>query len=427
MRFDCVVFDLDGTLTASAPGIMRSAAYALEKMGREVPDESTLTAFVGPPLQDSFMRLTHLSPEDAEQAVKWFRERHREIGWKEASVYPGIFELLRTLKKSGVSLSVASSKNYPIVLRTLEYFSLSGFFDRVIAPDEKHSMMSKADLIRSALPEGCVSPCMVGDRRFDMEGAKGAGIYAIGAVYGYGSAGELLESGADTLCDSVSDLRYALLGDTPAEKGLFISFEGSDGCGKSTQLKQLKAYLDACGIETLATREPGGCPISERIREVLLDVKSMGMTDECEALLFAAARHQHVHDTIVPALEAGKIVLCDRFVDSSIAYQGAGRQLGDWVRQINVRAVGDCYPDLTLVFDLSPEESIARRYGASEADRIELSQSDFRQRTHEAFLSFCSGTDPRFVRIDASGDIEPIASRVRQIVMERIQNGGAAK
>lgn len=429
MRFDTVIFDLDGTLTESAPGITRSAAYAIREMGYTEPDEEVLMKFVGPPLIDSFEQLTGMPEVDALEAVKLYRKRHKEIGWSEASVYPGIFELLYSLKKAGCRLSVASSKNMEIVRRTLEYFSLLPFFDRISAPDDSHIRTPKCELIKNALLPDSQSACMVGDRKFDMEGAVQANVFPVGACYGYGSREELEQSGARELCAEVSALRKTLLGDLPRPRGIFISFEGSDGCGKSTQHKKLREYLESCGLDVLSTREPGGCPISERIREVLLDVKSMGMTDECEALLFAAARSQHVHDTIVPALEAGKVVLCDRFVDSSIAYQGAGRGLGEWVARINERAVDGHYPDLTLVFDLSPEEAIARRFSAAEADRIELSKSDFRQRTYEAFIAMCSGSDPRFCRIDASGSVEQIHDRVRHIVIERIlhPDGGAAE
>ena len=418
MRFDAIVFDLDGTITRSAPGIMGSVKHALSELGKPIPDESVLMRFVGPPLRDSFKGLCGLGDEDAEKAVALFRQRHNAVGWKEASVYPGIFEILFSLKKAGCHVALASSKAKGLCEQTLEYFGLRSFFDRIAAPVPGGPEIGKKDLILSALPENAKAPCMVGDRLFDMRGAKEAGIYAIGALYGYGSERELAESGADEIAEDVPALRKALLGDAPAPRGRFITFEGSDGCGKSTQHKLLRAYLENCGVCVVSTREPGGCPISERIRGVLLDVSSMGMTDECEALLFAAARTQHVHDTILPALEKGCTVLCDRFVDSSVAYQGAGRGLGDWVREINARAVKDCLPDLTLVFDLSPDEALSRRLSQSQADRIELSKGELQRRVYEKFIAMCESGDKRFYRIDASGSIEQIAGRVRQKVME---------
>lgn len=420
MRFDTVVFDLDGTLTESGEGIVNSTKYALENLGVPIPDQSVLESFVGPPLYDSFVNSCSLSDEKARQAVALYKQRHNVIGWKEARVYTGIFELIRSLKISGCFVALASSKPKDLCVKTLEYFGLLPFFDRVCAPDETNLRAPKSMFVRQALPEGSKSACMVGDRHFDIEGAIGAGVYPIGVLYGYGTRDELEKCGAKLICATVEELRSALLEGFPKLHGCFITFEGSDGCGKSTQHKLLREHLERCGIEVVSTREPGGCPISERIRDVLLDVKSMGMTDECEALLFAAARTQHIHDTILPALKAGKTVLCDRFVDSSIAYQAAGRGLGDWVKEINERAVSGCMPDLTLVFDLSPQEAIRRRYSASEADRIELSSAGFQNTVYDAFMKMCVSGEKRFYKVDASGSVEQIQQDVRHIVMEKL-------
>ena len=413
MRFDAIVFDLDGTLTESGQGISRSAAYAIEKMGFAPLTESQLLEFVGPPLYDSFIRLCGMTGEQSLKAIEFYRERHWKIGWMEAPVYEGIFEMLLTLKKQGAHIALASSKPLALCEKVLAHFGIRKFFDAVSAPDEKNISGDKCALIKAALPGKYNHACMVGDRSFDIIGAKQAGVTAIGALYGYGTREELTESGADEIAEDVQSLRKILLGDTPVMRGRFITFEGSDGCGKSTQHKLLSEYLRACGLSVVSTREPGGCTISERIRNVLLDVKSMGMTDECEALLFAAARNQHVHDTILPALGEGKIVLCDRYVDSSVAYQGAGRMLGDWVKFINEKAVSGCLPDMTLVFDISPEEAIARRVNATGADRIELSKDDFRARVHEAFMAMCESGEQRFNKIDANRSIEQIQDEVR--------------
>ena len=139
-------------------------------------------------------------------------------------------------------------------------------------------------------------------------------------------------------------------------KGKFITVEGTDGSGKSTQLKLLMDYLGTKNCDVVFTREPGGTEISEKIRDVILDINNKEMTDMTEALLYAAARAQHVQQKIIPAINEGKVVICDRFVDSSIAYQGAARGLGtDNIMQINSFALNGIMPDLTLFFDLPPE------------------------------------------------------------------------
>ena len=137
--------------------------------------------------------------------------------------------------------------------------------------------------------------------------------------------------------------------------GYFISFEGVDGSGKSTQISKLKEYLEAGGYEVVLSREPGGNDIGEQIRSVILDPNNQGMTAVTEALLYAASRAQHVHDVIAPAVEAGKVVICDRFVDSSIAYQQYGRKLGECVRIINGYAIDGCMPDLTFLLKVKPD------------------------------------------------------------------------
>lgn len=420
MRFDAIIFDLDGTLTESGIGIINSVKYALQKLKRPALDDDVLNAFIGPPLLDSFMRYCGMTESEAACAVSAYRERHIAIGWKEARVYEGILPLLLSLKKAGAHIGLASSKPLPLCQKTLEYFGLIGLFDRLSAPDYSAKEADKAELIQNALPESYNNACMIGDRRFDMDGAKRAGVFAVGAGYGYGTREELLSTGADEVFDTPRELSDFLLEGIPRVPGMFITFEGSDGCGKSTQLRLLADYMRSCGATVTTTREPGGCPISERIRNVLLDVKSMGMTDECEALLFAAARAQHVHDVITPALSRGEFVLSDRYVDSSVAYQGVGRGLGDWVSDINRRVVSACMPDLTLLFDLSPAEALRRRCEAAAADRIELADVEFMNRVYDAFAAMQSKEPDRIIRLDATGKIEQIHERVRQIVIKRM-------
>lgn len=420
MNYDAVIFDLDGTITESAPGIMKSSSYALEKMGKPVPGEDVLRKFVGPPLHKSFMEFCHLNEEEAQTAVETYRERHTVIGWKEALVYTGILPMLLSLKKNGAYIALASSKPQPLCEKTLEYFGLLPLFDRVVGPDYQNKSGEKEFLIKKALPDSFKNACMVGDRKFDIEGAKKAGVTAIGVGYGYGSEEELRESGCDLYAETVEELENLLLGNSPRAQGMFITFEGSDGCGKSTQMKLLKEYLASSGARITVTREPGGCEISERIRSLVLDVKAMGMTDACEALLFAAARSQHVKDVIKPAIENGSIVLCDRYVDSSIAYQGGGRGLGNWVRVINEKAVDGCMPDLTLLFDINAEEALRRRKNATGADRIESAQSGFMTDVYNAFMALSKEEPERIKIVDANGKIEQIEQRVRQMVTEKI-------
>ncbi|MFQ9893208.1 MAG: dTMP kinase [Emergencia sp.] len=143
-------------------------------------------------------------------------------------------------------------------------------------------------------------------------------------------------------------------------RGLFITLEGPDGSGKSTQIQYIDQFFQERGIKTVFTREPGGTPIGEKLREIILDRKNSEMCDMAEALLYAASRAQHVEEKIKPALLAGDVVICDRFIDSSIAYRGYGRNLGDAVRIINELAVAGCMPDITFLMELSPEVGKSR-------------------------------------------------------------------
>ena len=183
--------------------------------------------------------------------------------------------------------------------------------------------------------------------------------------------------------------------------GKFITIEGCDGCGKSTQTERLKEYFDEHGFAYVSTREPGGGKFSEAIRELILDGKNAEMTDECEALLYAAARVQHLSDTVAPALEAGKIVLCDRYVDSSFAYQVEGRGLGDkFVASINAYAIERFTPDATIFIDLPPREAFLRKHGADKNDRMELAGEAFHERVYRGFLKQARENKERFIVVD---------------------------
>ena len=213
--FDAVLFDLDGTLTESGEGIVRSAAHALRKLGAPTLSEDILRRFVGPPLLESFMRYGGLTEARALRAVELYRERYLDVGWKENRVYPGIPELLAELKTRGARVILASSKPELSCRRVLDYFGLLAHFDAVCAIrwDEHHA--DKAEIVRRALSElpGGLRACMVGDRRYDMEGARANGVFALGVSYGYGSREELEAAGADAVADTVEDLRGILTGD----------------------------------------------------------------------------------------------------------------------------------------------------------------------------------------------------------------------
>ena len=187
-------------------------------------------------------------------------------------------------------------------------------------------------------------------------------------------------------------------------KGKFITFEGCEGAGKSRQIKLLCDYLDENGIKYVLTREPGGAPVSEKIREIILSTESGGMTPVTEALLFAAARAQHVHDVIRPNLEKGIYVLCDRYIDSSYAYQAVANGLGaGYIKTINERAMDGCLPDATIFLNLSPKDAFMRKGGADKKDRLEQLDIGFHQKVYDAYKMLAARDKDRYVVIDASG------------------------
>ena len=203
-------------------------------------------------------------------------------------------------------------------------------------------------------------------------------------------------------------------------RGKFITFEGCDGCGKSTQLKLLSDYLTQNGIEHIFTREPGGGKISESIREILLNGKNAEMTDECEALLYAAARMQHLADRVEPALAQGKLVVCDRYVDSSLAYQAYARGLGlDFIQKINARALEKYPPDVTVFIDLTPEDAFKRKHGADENDRLEQAGMAFHKRVYEGYKAVEKAYPNRVVAVDGKQTPQEIFAQVLQILKER--------
>lgn len=197
--------------------------------------------------------------------------------------------------------------------------------------------------------------------------------------------------------------------------GYFISIEGSDGSGKSTQIRNIVAYLKEKNMDLLLTREPGGTPISEKIRDLLLDPKHTEMTNLTEMLLYAASRAQHLEEKIRPALANGTTVLTDRFTESSIAYQGYGRELGDMVAKVNHIATGGTTPHLTFFLDLPPAVGIARKQKecGHTIDRLEMEKQEFHQRVYDGFLTLCKQKPQQIKRIDANRSIDEVFADIR--------------
>lgn len=196
-------------------------------------------------------------------------------------------------------------------------------------------------------------------------------------------------------------------------KGHFITVEGIDGVGKSTQAALIEAVLDSAGYDVLRLREPGGVKISEQIRAILLDPANAEMGDACELLLYEAARAQLVHQVIRPALAAGKTVVCDRFYDSTTAYQAFADGLDrDMVFQANDLAVDGCRPNLTFVFDLPVEDALRRRSGRGAEDRLELKGLEFQERVAAGFRAVAADEPDRVKLIDAGGSIAEVFSGV---------------
>ena len=186
--------------------------------------------------------------------------------------------------------------------------------------------------------------------------------------------------------------------------GKFITFEGCEGCGKSTQVRLLKEYLTEKDIPFVCAREPGGTEISEKIRSILLDKGSAEMTAECEALLYAAARCQIINEIILPALSEGKLVILDRYIDSSFAYQAYGRGLGyDFVAKANGYALKNCMPDLTVFMDVDPERAFKRKGGVDLGDRLETAGIGFHKKVYEGYKELCVRFPERIVPFKAEG------------------------
>jgi dTMP kinase len=199
------------------------------------------------------------------------------------------------------------------------------------------------------------------------------------------------------------------------DPGRLIAFEGVEGAGKSTQLELLRRQLEGRGREVVVTREPGGTPVGERVRALLLDPE-VEIYPRTEALLFAAARAELVERVIRPALERGAVVLCDRYLDSSLAYQGGARGLGRGpVEEVNRLATGGLLPDLVVLLDLDPADGLRRRQG--DRDRIEAQDLDFHRRVREAFRALAAADPNRFAVVDGAAPVREVAARVHAVAL----------
>ena len=200
---------------------------------------------------------------------------------------------------------------------------------------------------------------------------------------------------------------------------MFITFEGPDGSGKSTIIQKVYDYLIENNYDVIKTREPGGSPIAEKIRNLILDTENTKMGYRTEALLYAASRAQHVEETILPALNENKIVLCDRFLISSLAYQGVGRDLGiENVRKINEFAINGVYPDFVLFFDVDPITTLKRKSSLDTADRLEKEGNNFHERVYNGYKEILNSENNIEV-IDATQSVEDVFSQCIKVLKRR--------
>jgi dTMP kinase len=202
-------------------------------------------------------------------------------------------------------------------------------------------------------------------------------------------------------------------------KGIFITLEGPEGAGKTTVIDMLLNYYQEKELQIIKTREPGGIPISEKIRNIILDPKHTEMDARTEALLYAAARRQHLVEKVIPALNDGAIVLCDRFIDSSLAYQGHARGIDmDEIWEINQFAIGDTMPELTIYFDLDPRVGLARINNTSdrEINRLDLEKIEFHEKVQEGYYKVIERFPERIIKVDASKPLEQVLEDTVDII-----------
>ena len=205
--------------------------------------------------------------------------------------------------------------------------------------------------------------------------------------------------------------------------GLFITFEGPEGSGKTSVIKGIKTYFEDNNIDYITTREPGGIKIAEDIRNIILDKENTMMDAHAEALLFAASRSQHFYEKVKPALEKGKVVLCDRFIDSSLAYQGYARGLGfDEVYEINKFAIGNILPDLTIFIDVPPSVGLERVFNNTrKVDRLDLEKIDFHERVYEGYQEVAKRFPERFISVDGTNTVEVVIKDTLEVIKNYIK------
>ncbi|NLC55043.1 MAG: dTMP kinase [Erysipelothrix sp.] len=207
------------------------------------------------------------------------------------------------------------------------------------------------------------------------------------------------------------------------QKALFVTFEGPDGSGKTTISQAVYNKLKQLGYNCIYTREPGGIRISEDIRDIILDTQNTNMDIRTEALLYAASRRQHLIEKIIPALKNSQIVICDRFIDSSLAYQGVGRSIGfDEVLQINQFAIEGLFPDLTIYLDISAEEGLKRIEDRDHKDRLDLESIDFHNKVHQGYQLVLERFKDRIQIVDANQTIEQITDMAVEIIIKENNN-----
>lgn len=208
-------------------------------------------------------------------------------------------------------------------------------------------------------------------------------------------------------------------------KGIFITLEGPDGAGKTTQIENIRRYFEEKGKSVILTREPGGTKISEKLREIVLDRGNGEMADTTEMMIYAAARAQHVAEKIAPALSRGEMVICDRFMDSSIAYQGYGRSLGEQVRIVNEYAIAGIEPDVTFFMDIDPAVGRAR-IGRDVQDRLEREKMEFHYKVYEGYKAIWKRNPERVIRIDADRPVDEIRDEIYGHLDEILAGRGEA-
>lgn len=406
MRYERIYFDFDGTLLDTSPGVMHSLKAVLSAAGVPFTPQD-LSTFIGPPMFTELQRVFHLSAEKAEAITLNYRAHYKTEGMYQNARFSGVEAILKRLKSLGKRLYVVTNKPEPFAKAMLAYEKLDHYFDKIIGAQMTDRTDRKTERLKAILAEGHGDAIMVGDRENDIFAAHGAGIDSVYVGYGFGTKAE---------SDACKPTYYAADTKELAKilgAYLFVTFEGGDGAGKSTQIGLLREYLEKQGQKVILSREPGGCAIAEKIREILLDKENFAMTPRCEALLYAASRAQHVDEVLAPALEDGKIILCDRYYDSSVAYQVFGRGLAEKdIAAINRFAMAGVTPTRTYYLCAESKKALSRI--DREKDRIELAGVDFAMRVKIGFDSVQKREPERVFFIDAACTIAEISDIIKR-------------